>query len=225
MHVATLDGPGIGQSNIRGIKLTSDNFEDASRVFLDHLSTRDEVDEDKIALYALGFGSFWGLRLCASDDRIKAAATHSSYADKYYLLNEDGPRWKQLFAYLTHSSTEEELDAVMSAMTLDGYLERIDCPVLMSSGEYNHRDPIEEVFALFDQLTAPAELWVFADQFQQIALPSGRSTEDLMYDWLVDRLEGRPMRNAGEVLYIEPNGPDPDDPLVERKRRWYETSR
>jgi hypothetical protein len=79
-----------------------------------------------------------------------------------------------LFAYLTQSSTEAELDEVLSAMTLDGYMARIACPVLLAAGEYDPRSPLDEVYRMFDQLTAPAELWVFADQHH---MPSIGGTE------------------------------------------------
>ena len=79
-----------------------------------------------------------------------------------------------MFAYLTQSSTEAELDEVLSAMTLDGYMARIACPVLLAAGEYDPRSPIDEVYRMFDQLTAPAELWVFADQHH---MPSIGGTE------------------------------------------------
>ena len=107
------------------------------------------------------------LRFAAHDPRIKAIASKSTYSSMYYLMNEDSPRYKQLFAFLTQSQTEAELDEKLQAMTLDGRLSQIACPTLMITGEYDLRDPVEEVFEKFDQLRAPGELWVFADQFHR----------------------------------------------------------
>ncbi len=53
---------------------------------------------------------------------------------------------------------------MVSEMTLDGYLDKITCPTLMTVGEYDPRSPIDEIFELFEQVTAPSELWLFADQ-------------------------------------------------------------
>src|SRR6185312_4303229 len=108
------------------------------------------------------------LRFAAIEPRIAAVAAKSSFADTYYLMNEDSPRYKRLFAFLTRSRTEEQLDAALSEMTLDGVLHGIDCPTLMLAGEYDHRDPLDEVYRLFDQITSAAELWVFADCFHKI---------------------------------------------------------
>jgi dipeptidyl aminopeptidase/acylaminoacyl peptidase len=224
MHVFSLDGPGLGQSNMRGIRLTSDNFEQAASVVLDALVQLPEIDAEQVVTYGAGAGSFWALRFAALDKRVKAAATKSTYADMYYLMNEEGPRWKQLFAWLTQSATEEELDQVMSEMTLDGYMERIECPTLMVTGEYDLRDPVEEVFQIFDQLQARSELWLFADQFHPLSLTNGPSTAELMLSWLRDRLDGKPMVHDGQVLYIEPEDEGPFANDVKVKRRWYEDS-
>jgi hypothetical protein len=39
---------------------------------------------------------------------------------------------------------------------------------------------------------------------------------------LLDRLNGREMVNAGEILYLEPTGGGPNGTRVQRRRHWYE---
>ncbi|HTE15605.1 MAG TPA: alpha/beta hydrolase, partial [Burkholderiales bacterium] len=110
MHVFSFDGPGQGESNLRGIRLTDDNYENAAGAVIDTLMKRKEVDAQKIGVYALSFGSFWGMRIAAKNRNIAAAAAPwASFVDKYYLMTEESPRYKQLFAYLTQSSSEAEL--------------------------------------------------------------------------------------------------------------------
>jgi hypothetical protein len=221
LHVFSFDGPGLGQSNMRGIRLTADNFEAAASAALDVLVQRPEIDAENIVTYGGGMGSFWAMRLAATDTRIKAAATKSSYSDKYFIFTEDSPRYKRLFTFLTQSTTEEELDDAAIAMVLDGYMERIECPTLMLTGEYDHRDPLDEVYRLFDQMTAPKELWVFADQFHQLSFGGNTSVYDTMLEWLCERIAGKEMARDGAVLYIEPGSESPDSPTAHRKRRWY----
>jgi dipeptidyl aminopeptidase/acylaminoacyl peptidase len=220
--VFSFDGPGLGQSTMRGIALTADNFERAASAALDVLIERPEIDAHRVVAYGGGAGSFWALRFAAHDHRLRAVATKSTYADKYYLMNEDSPRYKQLFAFLTQAADEDDLDRILADMTLDGYLDRIQCPTLMLSGEYDLRDPIEEVFGLFDQLTAPAELWVFADQFHKMRFAGGVSVYDSMLDWLSDRLDDVPLNTPNVVRYIEPEASGPAGPGVRLQRRWYE---
>lgn len=133
----------------------------------------------------------------------------------------------QLFAYLTQSQTEAELDAVLAERTLHGHMEEITAPTLMVTGEYDLRDPIDEVYELFDQLKVPAELWVFADQFHLVSFVTGGSSmvHMAMVDWVRDQLDGKPVRHPGEVLYLEPGNDGPNSPNVLRKRKWYQPVR
>ena len=222
MHVFSFDGPGLGQSNMRGIRLAGDNFERAASAALDVLVQRPEIDPSKIVTYGGGMGSYWAMRLIATDHRLKAAATKSSYCDKYFIMNEDSPRYKRLFGFLTGATTEAELDAAMTEMTLEDHMARIKCPTLMLTGEYDHRDPLEEVYRLFDKITAPKELWVFADQFHQLRFGGGVEVYDVLLDWLQDRLRGEEMARNGEVIYLEPGSEGVDATTAHRKRRWYE---
>ncbi|HEX3245047.1 MAG TPA: alpha/beta hydrolase [Chloroflexota bacterium] len=230
MHVFSFDGPGQAECNLRGIRLTSSNYEEAASSAIDYLVERPEIDAERIGVYGVSFGSHWGLRLAARDSRVGAiAAPASTYGDKRVLMNLESPRWKQLFAYLTQSESEEELDAVAAEMTLDGYMGKITCPTLLTVGEYDPRSPIDEIFELFEQVTAPAELWLFADQHH---MPNIGGTEagttwsaplhGVMCDWLRDRFSGKPVAHPGEVLYLEPGGTGPNSPNVAKKRRWYE---
>ena len=222
-HVFSFDGPGIGRSNIRGIRLAAGGFERAASAVLDELVRRPDVDGDAVVAYGGGAGSHWALRFAAHDPRLRAVASKSTYASLYYLMNEDSPRYKQLFAFLTQARSEAELDAALAGMTLDGLLGRIACPVLMLTGEYDLRDPIEEVYRLFDQVLAPAELWVFADQFHRLAFADGgTSVYQAMLDWLGRRLDGIPPLPGNPVRYIEPAALGPTGVGVRLRRHWYE---
>jgi pimeloyl-ACP methyl ester carboxylesterase len=230
MHAFSFDGPGQGESNLRGIRLTADNYEDAASAAIDYLLKRPEVDPKKLGVYALSFGSHWGVRIAAKEHRIAAvAAPWASFVDKYYLMTEESPRYKQLFAYLTQSSTEEELDKVVSAMTMDGLMEKIQCPALIVSGEYDPRAPVDEVYRLVDQMKAPAELWVLPDQHHNgsITMKARSSVWEadihaFVCDWLRERFEGKPMRHAGKSLWLEPSGAGPNAKEVTYKRRWFD---
>jgi dipeptidyl aminopeptidase/acylaminoacyl peptidase len=230
MHVFSFDGPGHAESKLRGMRLTADNFEEAASTALDYLVQRPEIDAEHIGVYGISLGSFWGLRFAARDQRIRAiAAPASTYCEKYFLMDLESPRWKQLFAYLTDSTTEAELDAVTSDMTLDGYMARIACPTLLAAGEYDPRSPLDEIYRMFDQLTVPAELWVFADQHHMPSIGGGESganwatpLHSVMCDWLRDRFANKPLRHPGEVVYVEANSAGPNSTTVARKRKWYE---
>jgi pimeloyl-ACP methyl ester carboxylesterase len=149
----------------------------------------------------------------------------SSIAEKFIQTDLESPRWKQLFAFLTQADSEEALDQIMRDMTMDGYMERIQCPVLLTAGEYDPRAPLHEVYRLFDQLWVPAELWVMVDQHHELSIGPGgplwsRTTQGIGVDWLRDRLEGNELRNPGVSWVLGADGPNA--PSVTRKRHWYE---
>jgi pimeloyl-ACP methyl ester carboxylesterase len=230
MHVFSFDGPGQGESNLRGIRLTDDNYEDAAAAVIEVLMKRREVDAKKIGVYALSFGSFWGMRIAAKNRNIAAAAAPwASFVDKYYLMTEESPRYKQLFAYLTQSSSEAELDAVWQKMTMDGLMDKITCPTLIVAGEYDPRAPIDEVYRAFDEMTAPAELWVLPDQHHNGSITQkGRSSvweadiHAFVCDWMRERFNGVPMKHPGKSMWIDPAGAGPNAPGISYKRRWFD---
>ena len=230
MHVFSFDGPGQGESNLRGIRLTADNYEDAAIAAIDYLLTRKEVDPKKIGLYGLSFGSYWAMRTAAKDTRLAAvAAPWASFVDKYYLMTEESPRYKQLFAYLTQARSEEELDRVVSQMTMEGRMGDVTAPTLIVTGEYDPRAPVDEVYRLFDEMKAPAELWLLPDQHHNGSITQKpRSSvweadiHAFVCDWLRERFEGRAVKHPGKVLWLDPSGPGPNAAQVSYKRRWFD---
>lgn len=228
MHIFVFEGPGQAECTMRGIRLTADNYERAASTALDHLVTRKEIDPDQVVVLAGSFGSFWGMRFAALDPRIKAiAAPASSLCEKSIHMDLESPRWKQLFAFITQAESEEALDQTMRAMTMKGYMEKVTCPAVITVGEFDARSPLAEMFELFDQIGGPAELWVMADQHHTPAIggegpgAKSRGSQTMMLDWLADRLDGKPLRYPGEVLWIE-NFRGPNSPNVQKKRAFYQ---
>lgn len=234
MHLFSFDGPGQGESNLRGIKLTATNYEDAANAAIEYLSSRPEIDAGAIGLHAISYGSHWGLRIAASNTRVRAvAAPMASYGEKYHLMDEESPRWKQLFMYLTGAASEAELDAIMGATSLKGVVEGISCPALLATGEYDPRSPLDEVYEIFDELTCPKELWVFSDLHHAVSLTRPNAEpgpvwqwdiHELACDWLRDRFDNKPQVNDGEVVYLEQGRGGPYAPGRLHKRWWYEQS-
>lgn len=230
MHVFVFDGPGQGESNLRDIALTTTNYERATSAALNYLRDRPEIDAERIGLLAMSFGSYWGVRFAATDHRLAAAAfPWASICDKYHLMEEESPRYKQLFAYLTRAKSEEELDAFVAEMGLEQLITEMACPTLLTVGEYDPRSPVEEVYELYDSMHAPRQLWVHADQHHMTTL-RGPDNSAAMWqldtfatcmDFLRDRMEGKPLAHNGDVLYIEPGSGGPHGGAT-HKRRWFQ---
>jgi cephalosporin-C deacetylase-like acetyl esterase len=233
MHLISVDGPGQGENNLEGTRLTADNYPSAMSAVVDHLEGRPEVVSDQIGLYGLSFGSFWSTQTVAREHRIKAhVGSWASICDKRYLFDVESPRYKWLFAYLTGARSEREIDEIAEAMALDDVMGDITCPTLLTVGEYDPRSPLSEVIALYDKMSCERELWVHEDQHHMCS-PTGRAqvsdrgmwnidTYSWMLDWLRDRLQGRPVERSGEVTYLVPTGSGPNGSSARPARSWLE---
>ena len=99
MHAFSFDGPGQGESNLRGIRLTADNYEEAA--MQRSLSPHGPREFDpKRSAYPLSFAHI-GAGLAASERRTHVCSAVGFVRRQYYLMTEESPRYKQLFAYLT----------------------------------------------------------------------------------------------------------------------------
>jgi dipeptidyl aminopeptidase/acylaminoacyl peptidase len=217
LNCLQIDGPGQGTSNIRKIRVTVDNYERAGSAAIDFLSSRPEVDADRIGVSGFSMGSYWGMRIAASDKRVKAIATAAAcYGPKRSIFEEASPRFKQVYMYMAGIHDEDEFDRMAERMTLDDMAPRITCPTLQVTGEYDPLAPLEDVLAIYEKVAGPKELWVVENDFH---VPRG--TENfagvdffgILADWLNDALAGKkPAALKREVLVPQKSGRGPYSP-------------
>lgn len=194
MNLLVIDGPGQGVSNIRKIRVGPDNYERAASAAIDFLLTRPEVDPERIVLFGVSMGSFWGVRTAAYDHRIKAFASEAScLGTKTAIFEQASPRFKRVFMYMAGVHDEEEFDRDVAAhMTTEGYGQKITCPTLIVQGEFDPLSPIEDAQELFEELQVPKEMWVLEDDFHGLWRLGGLGGMDVfgyVIDWLKDVVE------------------------------------
>lgn len=213
MHCLHIDGPGQGTSNIRKIRITVDNYERAGAAAIDFLAAQPEVDTDRIAVAGSSMGSYWGMRIAATDRRVKAiAASAACYSAKTAIFEEASPRFKQVFMYMAGMDDEDAFDRMAEQMTLDGLAERIVCPSLMVVGEYDPLAHLDDVESVFSRVPAPRELWIVEDDFHQPRWSEnfgGIDSLSFQADWLKDALDGRKPDNLDQVVVVERMGMGP----------------
>jgi len=210
MHALHLDGPGQGTSNIRKIRITVDNYERAGRAAIDYLTSRPEVDAERIGIGGSSMGSYWGMRIAANDERVKAIATSAAcYSGKTAIFEEASPRFKQVFMYMAGIDDEATFDAMAAEMTLDGLAERVRCPSLMVVGEYDPLAHLEDVMDVYARVPAPRELWVVEDDFHQPRWsPNFGGIDSLSFqaDWLRDALAGKKPADLDQIVLVDVHG-------------------
>lgn len=210
MHCLAIDGPGQGTSNIRKIRATLDNHERAGKAAIDFLVSRPEVDRENVAVAGSSMGSYWGMRIAATDDRVKAIATSAAcYPGKRAIFEEASPRFKQVFMYMAGLDDEDAFDEMAAHMHLDELAPRITCPSLMVAGEYDPLAHLEDVLDVYQAVPAPKELWVVEDDFHQ-----PRGTENFggidylnfQADWIRDALAGQKPTDLDRTVLVEKMG-------------------
>ncbi|MDA0999673.1 MAG: alpha/beta fold hydrolase [bacterium] len=211
-HVLAMDGPGQGASNIRKIRSVGDNYERAGAAVIDHLLGREEVEPSKIAIYGISMGSYWSLRLASYDHRMAAVASAvACFNPNNTIFTQSSPRFKQVFMYMAGITDENEFDEMARQMTVKGYMDKVQCPALLVTGEFDPLCPLEDAIEVFEDLTCKKEMWVFEDQFHPLARIQnlgGLDNHQYILDWLQRVLVDGKV-NDRRVAYVKKNGQGP----------------
>jgi len=201
MAVLALDGPGQGESPIRNIRCTADNFGPAGKAAIDFLNKRPEIDTDKIGLSGISMGSFWSTQMAAYDNRFKAVAVLLSCHEPGMnsIFNKAAPTFKDRYMWMAGYDDEDEFDRFAQTLTLKGIGKKIKCPFLIIAGEDDELSPIQCSYNLYDEITAPKKIMVYQGELH--AIRSMLDVQTIAADWLKDRLDGKPMKS--ERVYID----------------------
>ena len=190
--IATLsiDGPGQGESNTRETWVTLDNFERAGSAAIDFLESRPSVDTSKVGVYGWSMGSYWGPRIAAHDERVKACVgAMGNVLQKDTIFKHSKPGYRANYKYMSNIQDEDEFDTMAEAMTLEPLADKINCPTLLVMGEFDELCPLEDAERMFDMMHCPKELWIYENETHTLG---GRLPDFYLdvADWLRDALEG-----------------------------------
>lgn len=196
--VLVLDGPGQGESLLRGIKVTVDNYEQAASAVIDDLARRGRVRIDRLAVFGTSMGSYWGTRILAHDPRVTACAVAMGcYGPMDVIFKAARPSFRQNYMYMSGITDDAAFDRMIEQMDLGTLASRLTRPYLMVHGEYDELHPLDHALAHYTRVPGPKALWVFEEEFH----PMGRRAADfmpLMIDWLEERLDGKAVDCADE---------------------------
>jgi dipeptidyl aminopeptidase/acylaminoacyl peptidase len=211
-HVIAMDGPGQGSSNLKKIRAVGDNYERAGAAVLDYLLGREEIEPSKIAIYGISMGSYWSLRLASYDHRMAAVVSAvACYNPNNTIFTQSSPRFKQVFMYMAGMDDEEMFDEMARHMTVKGYMDKVQCPALLVTGEFDPLCPLEDALEVYEDLTCAKEMWVFENQFHPLPNLSnlgGLDNHQYIVDWL-QRLFVHGQVNDSRIAYITEKGDGP----------------
>lgn len=154
-----VDCPGSGEA-LRFLGLTSRvETEDWARACVDYLEARDDVAADRIGLVGWSLGGYYAPRAAAFEKRLKLVvawgANHSWGEVQKARLEREGENpvphyWEHVLWVWGH----DEVDAFISsaeAVNLEGVVEQITCPFLITHGENDRQIPVRYAHRSYEQ--------------------------------------------------------------------------
>jgi pimeloyl-ACP methyl ester carboxylesterase len=218
MHVLAIDGPGQGTSNIRKLRLTLDNYEQAGQAAISWLTERDEVDSSKIGVFGCSMGSHWATQIGGSDSRVKVlTSAFACYTNKRQIFEIDSPRFKRIFMYMTGIPSEAEFDKFARAYVLDKYFENMACTTLMVHGEFDPLSDLDESLELYSRIKSAKEFWIMEDDFHMPIGSENLAGLDIypfIADWMAESFETPRSLYSKEVLIHRSMGIGPYGPQM-----------
>jgi dienelactone hydrolase len=195
-----VDGPGTGEAiRFRGHYLRHD-YEVAGSAALDYLVTRPDVDPSRVGVMAVSLGGYYAPRCASMEPRFKACIAWGAIWDYHATWKrriESGFRASMSvpghhITWILGVTSLEDALRTLEGFRLDGVVQRMRCPFLLTHGADDEQIPMSDAQKLFDAVGSPDKtLRVFttaeggAQHCQRDYMTHGTS---VMYDWLAERL-------------------------------------
>ncbi len=204
----SIDGPGQGESLLRMLKVHVEtwNYERAVTAAIDYLETRPEIDKTRIATLGVSTGSYWSPRAALYEarhrNRIKACVGLMAQWDPQFVTEFEyaQPAFKSNYMYMAGTDDEAEFNRQARLHTLEGVIEEITCPILISQGEFDELCPPATVERILSRAKAPHELWVWEDEPHPMGGVALEAWESAL-DWILERFAGKRV-DTGRVIVI-----------------------
>ena len=211
MAVLALDGPGQGETRNRGVAISSDNFAAAAETAVQWLAGRPEIDGERIVIRGSSFGTYYGTVAAAGlKDKIKGycgtGVCQEPGCDT--IFNAASPTFKVRFMFMAGYEDEDAFDQFRREFDLRKVAKDITAPYMIVAGEADQLSPIQYTYELFNLIEAPKRLVVYQDADHSMGNASsgelGENRDSLVYDWLLDRVDGKPA--TSERILVDSRG-------------------
>lgn len=153
-----MDGPGTGEAIRFGGHYLRHDYEVAGSACIDYLETRPDVDPRKIGIVAVSLGGYYAPRCASMEPRFAACIAWGAQWDYY-------ETWKKRIdaSFKTSLSVPghhimwilgvDTLEAALKKLDpyrLDGVVQKMRCPFLVTHGAEDEQIPLAHAQALFD---------------------------------------------------------------------------
>ena len=194
-----IDQPGTGEALRRhGLTAVYDTERWASVVF-DQIAARPAVDESKIGIMGISLGGYYTPRAVAGEPRFALGAVwganHNWGEMQRRRLEREGelpvPHYWQHCMWVWGANDMDEFKAMWPDITLDGVLDRVRVPFLVTHGINDRQIPVEYAHQTYDQLvnSPKRELKVFDERtggIEHVSVDNMSYGRSYISDWIAE---------------------------------------
>lgn len=198
-----IDQPGTGEAiRLHGMTAVHDSERWASPV-MDYLQSRADVDSSRIGMLGVSLGGYYCPRAMAFDERwalgVVWGANHNwGELQRERLANEGArpvPHYWEHVQWVWGAQSVDEFMATAQKVSLNGLLDRIRKPFLVTHGEADRQIPLSDAYQTFEQLTnsPDKELKVFTPReggVHHCSVDNSAYATRFIADWVAERFNG-----------------------------------
>ena len=198
-----IDQPGTGETlRIHGLpaEVASENWGGA---VVDYLETRADIDPKRIGIMGVSLGGYYTPRVVAFEPRYALGAVwganHNWGEMQKRRLAREGDRpvphyWEHV-AWVWGAKNHEEFMRLAEDIHLNGILDRVKVPFLVTHGSKDRQIPVEFAYQTYDQLvnSPKRELKIFTDReggVQHSSIDNMANAGSYIVDWVAENLGG-----------------------------------
>jgi dienelactone hydrolase len=199
-----VDQPGTGEAlRLHGLTARYDSEHWASRI-VDWLEGRDDVDAARIGMEGVSLGGYYCPRAVAFEPRFACGvvwgANHDWRDVQRKRLAKEGnfpvPHYWAHVRWVWGAKDNDDFMRIAENVHLDGVLDRIRVPFLVTHGEKDSQIPVKWAQRTYEQLinSPKRELKVFTDReggVQHSSFDNSINAGHYIADWVAETLDGR----------------------------------
>ena len=199
-----VDQPGTGEAlRLHGLTARFDSEHWASRV-VDWLETRSDVDAKRIGMEGVSLGGYYCPRAVAFEPRFACGvvwgANHDWRDVQKRRLEKEGnfpvPHYWAHVQWVWGAKDMEEFMQIAENVHLDGVVEKIRVPFLVTHGEKDSQIPLKWAHRTYEQLvnSPKRELKIFTEReggVQHSSFDNSINAGHYIADWVAETLGGR----------------------------------
>lgn len=203
MSALFIDQPGTGEAlRLHGMPAVPNTEIWASKI-VDYLQAREDVDPYRIGALGVSLGGYYCPRAVAFEPRFACGgvwgANHDWRAVQQARLNREGENpvphyWKHV-EWVFGAKNKDDFFVKAQEMHLDGILDKIKVPFLVTHGENDRQIPLEYAKKTYDQLinSPKKELIIFTQReggVEHSSLDNPCNAGGMIADWFAEQLGG-----------------------------------